>query len=143
MTNLKSWTEFPEPGIKYFSGTAVYNTIFNLPDTLLLSKVEYYLDLGIVKDIAEISVNNQQFPVQWKPPYRINITPCLTAGTNHLTVKVTNLWPNRLIGDQYLPVEERKAFTNIGKFTRNSPLLESGLIGPVKIIQLKKVIISL
>jgi hypothetical protein len=123
VTQLKSWTEFPDPGIKYFSGTAVYHTSFNLHDTLLQIDYEYYLDLGVVKDIAEISVNDQNLPVQWKPPYRVNITPYLTAGINHLTINVTNLWPNRLIGDQYLPVEQRLAFTNIGKFTRNSPLL--------------------
>lgn len=140
---LKSWTEFTDPGIKYFSGTAVYNTTLNLPDTLLQMNNEFYLDLGVVKDIAEILVNNQVLPVQWNPPYRVNITPYLRAGINHLTINVTNLWPNRLIGDQYLPVEQRFAFTNIGKFTRNSPLLESGLIGPVKILILRKVIISL
>jgi hypothetical protein len=143
ITHLKSWTDFTEPGIKYFSGTAVYNTTFSLPDTLLQMNDEFYLDLGVVKDIAEISVNNQVLPVQWNPPYRVNITPCLSRGINHLTVNVTNLWPNRLIGDQYLPFEQRLAFTNIGKFKQNSPLLESGLIGPVKILILGKVIFSL
>jgi len=132
--NLKSWTELHEPGVKYFSGTAVYETSFNLPDTFLHRNNEYYLDLGIVKDIAEITLNNQSFPVQWKKPYRINFTPFLSADINHLTVKITNLWPNRLIGDQFLPFEQRLAFTNIGKFTKKSPLLESGLLGPVKII---------
>jgi hypothetical protein len=134
MTDLKSWTEFPVSGIKYFSGTAEYHTTIDLPDTLMKSTYDYDLDLGIVKDIAEITINDQGFPVQWKKPYRINITPYLKSGINHLTIKITNLWPNRLIGDQFLPVEERLAFTNIGKFTRNSALLESGLIGPVRIV---------
>jgi hypothetical protein len=140
---LMSWTEFSDPGIKYFFGTATYSTTFNLPDTSLQIDGEYSLDLGIVKDIAEISVNRQNVPVQWKPPYRVNITSFLTTGLNHITVKVTNLWPNRLIGDQFLPPEERFTFTNIGKFTRESSLLESGLIGPVKILKYKKIIIGL
>jgi hypothetical protein len=138
ITNLKSWTEYPDPGIKYFSGTALYKTTFNLPDSRLEENKDYYIDLGVVKDIAEITVNNQILPLQWKPPYRIHITPYITPGINHLTVNVTNLWPNRLIGDQFLPVGQRLAFTNIGKFTKSSPLLESGLIGPVKIFILQK-----
>jgi hypothetical protein len=99
---------------------------------------DFYLDVGIVKEVAEIEVNEKQFPVQWKPPYRVNITKSLLAGTNYFRIQVTNLWPNRLIGDQFLPIEERFAFTNIGKFTKDSPLLESGLIGPVKIFILRK-----
>jgi hypothetical protein len=95
---------------------------------------EYYLDLGKVKDIAEVTLNNQKITILWKKPYRINITPYIHKGLNKISVKITNLWPNRLIGDQYLPVDQRYAFTNIGKFTRNSPLLESGLLGPVRII---------
>lgn len=45
-----------------------------------------------------------------------------------------NLWPNRLIGDQFLPVNERSTKTNITKFTKDSPLLPSGLLGPVKLV---------
>jgi hypothetical protein len=142
ITDLKSWTEFPVSGIKYFSGTAEYHTTIDLPDTLMKTIYEYDLDLGIVKDIAEIIINDQEFPVQWKKPYMINITPYLKSGLNNLTIKVTNLWPNRLIGDQFLPVQERLAFTNIGKFTKKSPLLESGLIGPVKILISQKSIIQ-
>ena len=133
ITELKSWTDFSNPAIKYFSGTAEYQTTLFISDSLMNLMHNYYLDLGIVKEVAEIEVNDDQFPVQWKPPYRINITQSIKAGTNILKIKVTNLWPNRLIGDQYLPVEKRYAFTNIGKFTKDSPLLESGLIGPVKI----------
>jgi hypothetical protein len=140
---LMSWTEFSNPGIMYFSGTATYSTSFNLSDTSLHTDDEYYLDLGIVMDIAQISINQQKLPVKWKPPYRAKITPCLTTGLNHITVKVTNLWPNRLIGDQFLPPAERLTFTNIGKFTRDSSLLESGLMGPVKIFKYKKVILDL
>jgi hypothetical protein len=133
ITELKSWTGFSDPGIKYFSGTAEYETTLYLPDSLINRTNYFYLDLGIVKEVAEIEVNEDRFPVQWKPPYRINITNSIKAGTNNVRIKVTNLWPNRLIGDQFLPVEDRYTFTNIGKFTKDSPLLESGLIGPVRV----------
>jgi hypothetical protein len=134
IAKLKSWNEFSDPGIKYFSGTAEYETTFYLSDSLIKKMTIYYLDLGNVKNVADIEVNDKKYPLQWTKPYRINITSNIVAGTNKLRVSVTNLWPNRLIGDQFLPIEERFAFTNIGKFTKESPLLESGLIGPVKII---------
>jgi hypothetical protein len=134
ITELKSYTDFSDPGIKYFSGTAEYETTIFISDSLINQKNDFYLDLGNVKEVAEIEVNDKKFPVQWKPPYRINITETIKAGTNTLRIRVTNLWPNRLIGDQFLPVEERYTFTNIGKFTKESPLLESGLIGPVRLL---------
>jgi hypothetical protein len=140
---LKSWTEFSDPGIKYYSGTATYSSKFTLTDIAMQTDQEYYLDLGTVRDLAEISVNKNNLPVQWKPPFRVNINPYLISGENYLTVRITNLWPNRLIGDQFLPLKERYTFTNIGKFTRESPLLESGLIGPVKILKQRKIVLDL
>jgi hypothetical protein len=56
------------------------------------------------------------------------------AGTNRLEIAVTNLWPNRLIGDQQLPPEKRKTHTNITKFHADSPLMPSGLLGPVRLV---------
>jgi hypothetical protein len=139
INELKSWTEFSDPGVKYFSGTAIYETTLYVPDSLLNQQNIFYLDLGVVKEVAEIEVNDDPFPVQWKPPYSVNITNSLSGGKNSIRIKVINLWPNRIIGDQFLPAEERYTFTNIGKFTKGSPLLESGLIGPVKILRLQKV----
>jgi len=68
----------------------------------------------------------------------VNVTSVLKSGKNKLIVRVTNLWPNRLIGDQFLPKEKRFTFTNIGKFTKDSPLLTSGLLGPVNVFYAKK-----
>jgi hypothetical protein len=56
-------------------------------------------------------------------------------GRNRLSVEVANLWPNRLIGDQRLPAAERRTKTNITKFSAESPLVPSGLLGPVEILQ--------
>ncbi|MCK4988999.1 MAG: hypothetical protein KAS29_00880, partial [Bacteroidales bacterium] len=130
---LISWTEHPDHGIKYFSGTAVYHKTFEMNNDVLKKDTKYILDLGKVGNIAEIVLNGQTLPIQWKPPYRADVTPWLHAGKNELQIKITNLWPNRLIGDQFLPAEQRYAFTNIAKFTKISLLLESGLLGPVKI----------
>ena len=139
---LISWTKSSIEGIKYFSGTAIYEADFIIEDTLLKQNTQYYLDLGVVKDLAEITLNDQILPILWKPPFRADITPWIRSGLNSLEIKITNLWPNRLIGDQWLSKEERYTYTNIGKFTKDSPLLESGLLGPVQIYRVPRKILE-
>ena len=103
---LVSWTTRPENGIRYFSGTATYTkrVSFTAPEGVPARR-RVALDLGNVKNFAEVSVNGKPVGVLWKPPFRVDITDALKAGANSfdLTVKVTNLWPNRLIGDDFLP----------------------------------------
>jgi hypothetical protein len=72
----------------------------------------------------------------WKPPFRVDVTDYVKPGTNMLEVKVTNLWPNRLIGDADLPETNRVAVTTYNPYRKDSPLLESGLIGPVRLVRL-------
>jgi hypothetical protein len=92
------------------------------------------LDLGAVKEMAEVIVNEQPVgDVLWKPPYRVDITPALQRGTNRVEVRVTNLWPNRMIGDLQPGATQTYTFTDFRPFTKDSPLLESGLLGPVKL----------
>jgi len=55
----------------------------------------------------------------------------LHAGENTVEIDVTNLWPNRLIGDAQSPNSKHYTWTNIRKYTKVSPLLPSGLLGPV------------
>jgi hypothetical protein len=63
----------------------------------------------------------------------VEISDLLEPDNNLLEVEVTNLWPNRLIGDDFLPEEVRHTRTNVTKFNKNSLLLQSGLLGPVRI----------
>jgi len=100
------------------------------------------LDLGFVKEMASVKINEHQLQVVWSVPFRFDITPFVKAGTNELEVEVVNMWVNRLIGDSKLPVEQRLTKTNINKF--NGPGAEqylrvSGLMGPVKLMQIKDV----
>jgi alpha-L-rhamnosidase len=123
---LLSWSEHPDPGIRYYSGTARYATRIDLP-----AGREWTLDLGDVREIAEVWLNGKPLGILWKKPFTVELASGARAGPNELEIEVVNLWPNRLIGDQQLPPEKRLTNTNITKFTANSPLMPSGLLGPV------------
>jgi hypothetical protein len=139
---LKSWTESEQHKIKYFSGTALYEKRFTIEENNS-SDGRAYLNLGKVGDIATIHLNGKEIGTFWKPPYTADITDFLKAGENKLEVAVTNLWVNRLIGDEKLPIEERKTSTNLindgGRYNKlraadaDKHLRFSGLMGPVKI----------
>lgn len=131
---LISWSESPEEGIRYFSGTATYQTSFTLPGELMRKDRRIYIDLGDVKNLAELSLNGKPLGVLWKPPFEVEITQAVQTGVNHLEIKVTNLWPNRLIGDQKRPKDQRITWTTHEAYKADSPLLASGLLGPVKVV---------
>jgi hypothetical protein len=129
---LASWTKSSDAGVKYFSGTATYTFDIDAPADAFRPGRRIELDLGAVKEIAEVRVNGQAIgDALWKPPYRADITEALTRGTNRIEVRVTNLWPNRMIGDLQPGVTQTYTFTDFRPFTKDSPLLESGLLGPV------------
>ncbi len=102
---LKSWSENAESGIKYFSGTATYTNQFTVDSSALEDGKRLFLDLGRVQVLAEVTVNGKNLGILWKLPFRVDVTDAVHAGKNDLEVKVTNLWPNRLIGDEQLPAE--------------------------------------
>jgi hypothetical protein len=135
MNELKSWTKFEEPGIKYYSGTARYSKSFELTAQQSKGK-QVILDLGNVQEMASLKINGKQLQVIWSAPFRFDITTYIKKGSNKFEVEVVNMWPNRLIGDAGLPAGQRLTKTNINKFNgadREKYLRESGLLGPVKI----------
>ncbi|HEX3800789.1 MAG TPA: glycosyl hydrolase [Verrucomicrobiae bacterium] len=131
---LASWTARPEPGIKYYSGTAIYRKRFDLPPGGAKSDSQLWLDLGEVHELAEVRLNGKNLGVLWTPPFRVNISDAATPLRNELEIEVVNFWPNRIIGDQSLPAAQRFTRTNIRKLTATTALMESGLIGPVRIL---------
>jgi len=156
LSKLISWTDSDDAGVKHFSGTATYVGTLNVPAGYKPPPYRLMLDLGIVKEIARVSLNGKDVGLLWKPPFRVDITGLAKPGVNRLEVQVTNLWVNRLIGDEQLPPEaeyspggpikawpdwvygkgKRPATGRIGfptwnHWTKDAPLLESGLIGPV------------
>lgn len=150
---LYDWTKRKEAGIKYYSGIAVYRKSFDF-QTAQNSKKHVYLDLGTVKHLARVKLNGKDLGVVWTAPWRVDITDAVIQGNNQLEIEVANLWPNRLIGDEHLPddgikngrwpdwlkkglprTSGRFAFTTYRHYSKDSPLITSGLLGPVKILQ--------
>ena len=127
---LMDWSDHAEEGVKFYSGTAVYRKRFTLPG--LNSKSKLFLDLGSVREVAEVRVNGKPCGITWTPPFRVEVTEALKPGANEIEVQVTNFWYNRLVGDRNLPQEKRVTRTNIRKlFNPGRPLMASGLLGPV------------
>jgi hypothetical protein len=132
LPNLASWTTNSDAGIKYFSGTAAYHRTVAVQRAWLDGGSRVELDLGAVKSVAEVFVNGRSLGVVWKAPYRIDLTDALKDGANELEVRVTNLWPNRMIGDKQ-PGAAKITFATLDPYKADSPLLESGLLGPVRL----------
>ncbi len=155
LDKLIAWNKHPDAGVRYFSGTAEYQTEFKIPAGLLTPDRRIYLDLGEVAVMAHVTLNNHDMGILWKPPFRLDATDALKPGRNQLDIRVTNLWINRMIGDQQLPEDSdrgpdgsllkwpqwllegkpsptgRLTFTTFRLWNKNDPLAESGLVGPV------------
>jgi hypothetical protein len=153
LDKLISWSDHADAGVKYFSGTATYVKDIEISPALLTTDWVLDLDLGHVRNLAHVTLNGKDLGVLWKPPFRMRLAAA-QPGKNRLEVKVTNLWPNRLIGDAQLPEDcrwngdqlaewpawllagkpsptGRLTFTTWRHWHKNDPLLESGLLGPV------------
>lgn len=169
LPKLMSLHMHSDPGVKYFSGTATYSKTFSIPASIVAGGNRLYLDLGWVQVLADVWVNGRDLGRLWKAPYRIDITDTVHLGDNLVEIHVTNLWVNRLVGDEQFPPENeylaggregfggvsfpgaimhlpdwykngkpkppggRITFTTWKHFDRNSPLVESGLLGPVRL----------
>jgi pimeloyl-ACP methyl ester carboxylesterase len=128
---LVSWTTVPDDGIKYFSGTATYLKEFEVPASMLADGRHLELDLGQLRNVADVTLNGKQLGILWKPPYACDVTGLVRSGKNELKIEIVNLWANRLVGDAKLPREKR-----VTRITQKVPISgphESGLLGPVQL----------
>lgn len=130
LRSFSSWTEWPDPGVRYFSGTATYRTEI---DGAHAAGDHVILVLSDVHEICSVRLNGKPVGTIWAMPYRLDLTADLANGKNTLELDVTNLWANRIIGDAQPGNPRTYTSTNIRKYKDNSPLLRSGLIGPVSI----------
>ncbi len=135
LEKLISLSESPDEGVKHYSGTIHYSTSFDFtPPTD--GATEWTLDLGDVQVMAQVRLNGAELGTLWDPPFRLS-TPAfrsaLKPGKNVLEISVADLWPNRMIADAALPVEKRLTWSSFEPFKPDSPLMKSGLIGPVRL----------
>ncbi len=131
---LEDWSQSTVPGIRFYSGKAVYRTQFSFDRSTTLGE-KFFLSLGEINGMAAVKLNGKDLGVAWCPPWRVAVPrEIITAKSNHLEITVANLWPNRLIGDLNLPPEQRLAWTTINPFKKDSPLLPSGLRGAVALL---------
>jgi hypothetical protein len=157
---LEDWSQRAEEGIMYYSGQAVYRKTFDLPAAGAngRSSRRLWLDLGVVKNIASVRLNGRDLGVVWCDPWRVEITDQVKPAGNRLELRVANLWPNRLIGDEREPPDAEYApggnlvrwpdwilkgdkrpspgrftFSTWRHYEKDSPLLPSGLLGPVAV----------
>ncbi len=128
---LSDWSKSTNESIKYYSGTAVYKKTFHL-DAAPSGKV--YLSFGAVSEMAKAKINGIEVGGVWTAPYRLDVTSALKSGDNTIEIEVVNCWVNRLIGDSGLPESERKTWCPVNPYKPNSPLKQSGLIGPVQLV---------
>lgn len=136
---LTSWSDSTVEWIRHFSGTATYSRTFTLPEGILARNRVLTLDLGRVKNLAEVTLNGKPLGILWKEPFCVDITDALVEGKNELIIKITNLWANRLIGDQKLPEKERTTWISNQQLKATDPLLPSGLLGPVTLRAVNRV----
>jgi hypothetical protein len=128
--DFQSWTTSSDAGIRYFSGTAIYRSAVNIQKR---ADEHVFLNLTEMHEVCTVRVNGKSVGTLWAMPYRLDITDSLAIGKNLLELDVTNLWPNRIIGDAQPSATRPYTQTNIRKYTADSPLLPSGLIGPVQL----------
>lgn len=136
LEKLSPWNENADNRVKYFSGTGTYSNKIEVPEGWMQAGTRLWLDLGDVKNLAEIMVNGKSLGIVWKTPFRIDVTDALKKGENTIIIKVTNLWVNRLIGDQQADETNKITYTTQAFYQADSPLLQSGLLGPVELISL-------
>jgi len=131
-STLSDWSTNSNIGIKNYSGIAIYKTTFDIPSTTPTQQLR--LSLGTVHNMASVKLNGKNLGIVWCDPWTIDIPAgLLTEKGNQIEITVANLWVNRLIADQALPPEKRLTWTTRNPFKPNTPLVSSGLIGPVKL----------
>jgi hypothetical protein len=130
---LMSWTGHADEGVRHYSGTGTYRRALEVPADSFGAGRRILLDLGDVRELAEVLVNGKSAGILWKPPYRADVTDLVRPGANELKIEVMNLWINRLVADGKLPESERLTRTNIrqGQDWEAQP---SGLLGPVRLM---------
>jgi hypothetical protein len=133
LDTLSSWSDNQESDVKYFSGAGTYTKAINASPDWFKSGAHVWIDLGDVKNLAEVTVNGKSLGIVWHAPYRVDATAALKPGANEVKIMVINAWVNRLIGDLQPDATTKYTFTTSKPYKADSPLQLSGLLGPVNV----------
>jgi len=133
LNKLISWSDSTDAGVKYYSGTGTYTKTVQVSPQWIKKGKQIWIDLGDVKNLAEVQVNGVAVGETWHAPYRLDATKALKPGANEIEIKVQNAWVNRMIGDEQ-PGATKYTLADVKPYKANSPLLPSGLLGPVRLI---------
>jgi hypothetical protein len=134
LDKLISWPDSTDAGVKYFSGAGTYTKMIEVSPEWFKKGSKLCIDLGDVKNLAEVTVNGKPLGIVWHTPYRVDATSALKPGANVVSIKVINAWVNRLIGDQQPDATTKYTFADVKPYKANSPLQASGLLGPVRLV---------
>lgn len=145
LDSLESWTDYPDSGVNYFSGTACYKKRVFISEGELATDSLIELSLGKVRDVAQVFINGRSAGILWTSPFKMNVRSYLKSGENSIRVEVTNMWINRLTGDMSLPDGRKYCQTNIPPITLDRSdvgdekyhVQESGILGPVMIDEVR------
>ncbi|WP_010183396.1 glycosyl hydrolase [Sphingomonas sp. PAMC 26605] len=132
---LTSWSDSSDAAVRFFSGTAIYSTTFDLDRR----SGTVSLDLGRVGDVATVRINGELAGTAWKAPYRLDVGRFLRTGRNSLEIEVANTWLNRIIGMKR-GIPDAAFFTTAptDTITAHTELRPSGLLGPVRLIETQR-----
>jgi len=134
MEELSDWSHNDDPGVKYFSGAGMYTKTLQAPPEWFRKGSRLWIDLGDVKNLAGVTVNGKDLGQAWHAPYRVDATSALKPGANDIKIRVVNAWVNRMVGDEQ-PEATKFTFADVKPYKANSPLLPSGLLGPVTVVR--------
>jgi hypothetical protein len=135
LDKLIPWNESSDKGVKYYSGAGTYTKTIQAQPGWFKKGARVWLDLGDVKNLAVVTVNGKELGTVWHAPYRVDATAAMKPGANEVSVKVINAWVNRLVGDKQPDATTKYTFSTWNTYKADTPLLASGLIGPVKVVQ--------
>ncbi len=156
MPTLQSWTDIPE--LKNYSGAATYKKSIQIDGSRTVGAT--FIDFGIgtriqepeplgrfnmraylespVREAAQVFVNEKLAGSVWQPPYRLEISEYLHAGSNQLRIVVANTAINELAGEtapDYRLLYARYGTLFIPQDMDNLQPEPSGILGKVTLEQ--------
>lgn len=122
LTKLIDWSLDAE--LREFCGRGTYRTTFTAPT--VAQKNRLVLDLGEVREVADVVVNGRNVTTLLLNPYRADVTEYLRPGLNTVEISVVNTLFNCMV------LRTPRLFRP-GPTGNSNELMSGGLLGPVRL----------